>query len=143
MKSNKGFTLIELIIVVTIIGILAMIAVPAYLGQQSRAARTEAYGNLEALRLMEEQFFSENAAYTASAGTCSKGNNNTAAIQALLPSYQPGNNGNNLIFSYCIETGMGVAGATPNCFRASAFGNDGTRVDGEAFAIDCANNKTF
>ncbi len=65
MRQNKGFTLIELLIVVAIIGILAAISIPAYIGQQTRAARTEAYKNLEALRLFEEQFFAENASYTA------------------------------------------------------------------------------
>jgi len=139
--GNKGFSLIELIVVVTIIGILAMIAVPAYLGQQSRAARTEAFGNLEALRLMEEQFFSENAGYTASAGGCAMDTNNVAAIQALLPGFQPGPNPS---FSYCITQNVNLAGAaTANCFRAQAFGNADSRVAGETFAIDCTNNKTF
>ena len=141
MNSNKGFTLIELIIVVTIIGILAMIAVPAYLGQQSRATRSEAFGNLEALRLMEEQFFSENAGYTASAGGCAANTNNVAAIQALLPGFQPPPD---LSFSYCITQNVNLAGApTTNCFRAQAFGNTGSRVAGETFAIDCTNNKTY
>jgi prepilin-type N-terminal cleavage/methylation domain-containing protein len=141
MNSNKGFTLIELIIVVTIIGILAMIAVPAYLGQQSRAARTEAFGNLEALRLMEEQFFSENAGYAASAGGCAMDTNNVVAIQALLPGFQPGPNPS---FSYCITMDVNLAGAaTANCFLAQAFGNTDSRVAGETFAIDCTNNKTY
>jgi hypothetical protein len=33
-----------------------MIAIPAYVGQQKNAARTEAYSNLQNLRLLEEQF---------------------------------------------------------------------------------------
>jgi type IV pilus assembly protein PilE len=141
MNSTKGFTLIELIIVVTIIGILAMIAVPAYIGQQSRAARTEAFSNLEALRLMEEQFFSENAVYTASAGGCAADTDNVAAIQALLPGFQPGTG---LSFSYCVQQNVNLAGAaTANCFRAQAFGNTDSRVVGDTFAIDCTNNKTY
>ncbi len=139
--NQKGFTLIELLMVVAIIGILAMIAIPAYVGQQSRAVRTEAIQNLEALRLYEEQFFSENAAYAASAGTCSKDNDNITAIQANMPGFQPGTT---LSFSYCVEQNVNLAGAaTANCFRARAFGNTGTRIDGESFAIDCTNAKSY
>jgi len=66
--NKKGFTLTELLIVLAIIGILAMISVPAYVGQQKRAARTEAYSNLQNLRLLEEQFFAENGEYAPPAG---------------------------------------------------------------------------
>ncbi len=58
--DKKGFTLIELLIVIAIIGVLAAVAIPAYIGQQKRAERSEASSNLESLRLLEEQFFAEN-----------------------------------------------------------------------------------
>ena len=91
--DKKGVTLIELIIVVAIIGILAMIAVPAYIGQQKNAARTEAYGNLQNLRLLEEQFFAENGRYTITLGTCAAGNPGNIiqyrlAVETLLMPYQ-------------------------------------------------------
>ena len=64
-------------IVVAIIGILAVIAIPAYVGQTKRAARTEAYTNLQTLRLLEEQNFAENGTYAAGA--------TTALVMTALP----------------------------------------------------------
>jgi prepilin-type N-terminal cleavage/methylation domain-containing protein len=149
--DKKGLTLIELLIVIAIIGILAMIAVPAYIGQQSNAARTEAYSNLQNLRLLEEQFFAEQARYTVSLGTCAQNNPNNA-LQIRQGGAAPDptnalsgfNPGSGVSYSYCIETNIDLTGAaqTP-CFRASAFGNTGTRVAGDVFRIDCNNNRTF
>src|SRR4030043_1039437 len=139
--DKKGVTLIELIIVVAIIGILTMIAVPAYIGQQKGAARTEAYANLQNLRLLEEQFFAENSDYTAVAGTCAANNDNLAAIRALLQGFNPGSG---LSFSYCFEHDINLCGAAQvPCFRASAFGNTNARVSGAIFRIDCNNNRNF
>ncbi len=147
--NNRGFTLIELLIVITIIGILSAVAVIAYIGTTLKAARSEAYSNLQALRLLEEQFFAENARYTVSLGAAGKDNpGNVAAIQTgggdptnALPGFRPGTG---LSFSYWIEQNINLNGAvqTP-CFRASAAGNTNTRVDGDIFRIDCNNNKNF
>lgn len=138
--NRKGFTLIELLIVIAIIGIIAGVAIPSYVGQQRRAARTEAYTNLETLRLVEEQRFADQGAYVG-AGVCAANNDNIAAIRAVLPRFQPATG---LNYSYCIELNMNLAGtATSNCFRASAFGNTGTRVAGDLFQIDCGNNRNF
>lgn len=57
--SKKGFSLIELMIVVTIIGILAAIAVPNYQRFQAKARQSEAKSNLAALYAAEKAFFSE------------------------------------------------------------------------------------
>lgn len=142
LTDKNGLTLIELIIVLAIISILALVAIPGYIGQQTRAARAEAFTNLESLRLLEEQFFAENGAYTADLGTCAADNpGNVATIQGSLPGFQPGTG---LSYSYCIEQNIALGGgAQIPCFRASAFGNTGTRVAGDTFMIDCNNNKDF
>jgi len=152
VANKKGFTLIELLIVIAIIGILAAISIPAYIGQQKRAERTEAFSNLDNLRLLEEQFFSENAAYTASLGAAGKDNpGNVAAIANVMPGFEPGPAAG-LSFSYWIVQDQEITnanatppttGASTPCFVAFAAGNSGSRVANEIYAIDCHNNRNF
>lgn len=65
----KGFTLIEIMIVVAIIGILSSIALPAYQKYVLRSHRTAAVSALQDLASRETTFYSTNNAYTASLTT--------------------------------------------------------------------------
>jgi type IV pilus assembly protein PilA len=62
-RKDEGFTLIELMIVVAIIGILAAIAIPNFYGMQTRAKMTEAKSNLGAIWSLQEAYFAENDTY--------------------------------------------------------------------------------
>ena len=70
ISDKEGFTLVELMIVVAILGILVAIAVPAYIGYVSNSKKAEAKTNLQSLRLLIEQYYSENAKYCP-ASSCS------------------------------------------------------------------------
>jgi len=61
-----GFTLIELMIVVAIIGILAAIAIPNFLRFQLKAKSSEGKTNLAAIRTAEESYFAEYGIYVSS-----------------------------------------------------------------------------
>jgi type IV pilus assembly protein PilA len=70
LRSKKGFTLVELMIVVAIIGILAAIAIPNFLNFRMKAKTSEAKSNLGAIRSTEVAYYAEynnyivNQAYT-------------------------------------------------------------------------------
>ena len=63
LKGQKGFTLIELMIVVAIIGILAAIAIPNFLRYQAKSRQSEAKTNLGALFVAETSYFGERNRY--------------------------------------------------------------------------------
>lgn len=69
MKKQNGFTLVELMIVVVIIGILASIGYPAYSNYVTRGKLVEATSALSDARVKMEQYFQDNRTYDAGGGT--------------------------------------------------------------------------
>lgn len=68
-EKEKGFTLIELLVVIIIIGILAAIAIPAFLGQREKAVDTAVKSDLRTIATEVESAFVDAQAYPTAAPT--------------------------------------------------------------------------
>ena len=68
-RAARGFTLIELMITVAIIGILARIGLPSYLEYVKRGKLTEAFNQMTASALAYGQYFQDNRLYDATHNT--------------------------------------------------------------------------
>jgi type II secretion system protein G len=66
LRNSKGFTLIELMIVVVIIGILAALAIPRFTQASARAKEKEADGILKQVYTLENAYYANNGAWATS-----------------------------------------------------------------------------
>ena len=66
MKRNRGFTLIELMITIAIVGILAAVAYPSYLDQIRKSKRAEAQATLMNIATRQQQTLLDSRSYAPS-----------------------------------------------------------------------------
>jgi len=117
MKAiHRGFTLIELMIVVAIVAILASIALPSYNDYLMRGKLAEAHGELAAMRSKLETFYLDNRTYI---GACAAG------TVAPLPTGK--------YFTYSCLT------LTATTYLVRATGAAGQQTAGFTYTIDQAN----
>jgi prepilin-type N-terminal cleavage/methylation domain-containing protein len=72
-RSQKGFTLIELMIVVVIIGILAALAIPRFMRATTKSKQSEAKQILKQIYVMQRAYRQEKDTYTANGASASAG----------------------------------------------------------------------
>lgn len=63
MKSEAGYSLLEIMIVIVIIGILALIAIPKFMGVTTRAKMTEAKTMLKQVHTLQQAYYYERDTY--------------------------------------------------------------------------------
>jgi type IV pilus assembly protein PilA len=80
-QDEKGFTLIELLVVILIIGILAAIALPAFLSQRAKAQDSEAKSKARTAQTAYETQYTDNQKYVAA---------DAAALATIEPALKDG-----------------------------------------------------
>src|ERR1700741_5616605 len=64
VQGQEGFTLIELLVVILIIGILAAVAIPAFLNQRGKAQDANVKSDINTAQTAEETFYTDGQSYT-------------------------------------------------------------------------------
>ena len=119
-RSERGFTLIELMIAVAIVAILASVAFPSYTEYVRRGRIAEATGELGTMRVKLEQFYQDNRPnnYGSTAAACGVAVPTSAS------------------FTYACNWG---AGGTSQTFLITATGKASAGMSGYTFTIDNTN----
>jgi len=122
MRRTQGFSLIEILIVVGIIGILAAIALPSYKKQIQRSNRAAAQALMSDVANKQQIFLSTARTYAASLGEL-----NVTAPSDISPKF----------YTFTIDP---VAGPPP-CFTITAKAQGNQADDGD-LTLDCQGTKT-
>lgn len=86
-KQQTGFTIVELLIVIVVIGILAAIVIVAYSGVQDKARYSAMQSDLNSLNKAIQLYYVDNGAYPFSGATGGNVTGATINIPGLIPTY--------------------------------------------------------
>ena len=125
-RKQEGFTLIELMIVVAIIGILAAIAIPNFMQYQAKSKQSEAKTNLGGIYTSQVAYFGENNTYSDSFTAIGFA---VAAATKQRYTFTLGNTPLLAPNNTCTDYASSGVATNPPGFTAIATGN----IDGDAF----------
>lgn len=125
-RFGKGFTLIELMIVVAIIGILAAIAIPNFIKFQCRSKQSEGKTNLKSMYVAQQSYLGEYDQFVALATTDTTSTNIIGFVVQ----------GKNIRYDYSATAS--AAGADPT-FLGTAEGKATNDMEGDTWQIDETN----
>ena len=123
-RSQRGFTLMELMVVIVIVAILAAVAVPLYINYVKDAQRTEAKGAIGAVITAEQTYFQQNPDHFAA-------NTYTDDVFIVDPENHPGDQKLNCDLSEALaHWAITVTDASETGFKVNATGKESTPAAG-------------
>lgn len=102
--EEAGFTLVELVVVMVILGILSSIAVVSYVGVSQRASSTTAKANVRTVTAALAEFYTENSTYVGATLTELRENYDLQIDDSAASHYKLSDQSDN---SYCIQNHVG------------------------------------
>lgn len=131
MRSNRGFTLIELIVVVAIVAILAAVALPAYEGYILRTKVRMAQSDLQALAVVVESYRQRTLVFPSAEMSLPATESSTTLANL---GFQPASASTDFSFSYTPPSGS-------TGYQLQASGS--ARLAGCSLGLDAANSRTI
>lgn len=141
-RRDSGFSLMELLLVLAILGIISGIAVPVYMGQRRRARIIgDAISNSKVISMQMEQFKADSGTYGPAAATATWNGGNTPTLSGFTsnpcPGFAPGSNskmnyvvtvGANRL-TYTVDVSDPSLPSTPLVYRTDQAGTELYRMD--------------